>query len=241
MSESQDGRPAVLRFGPFQLNVQSGELWSGETRVRLNDRPLQVLTLLLQRQGEVVTRDELRARVWQGTVVDFDLGLTAAINRLREVLGDEAEAPVFIETLPRRGYRFIAPVEPVEPAVKSEEPQALRYHRHVVYASPDVATREAPRDGSGSASSSSAEWENLPLPPETTRYTLLEKIGSGGMGEVFRARDSRLGREVAIKFLPEWLAEDAKAMRRFEREAQAAAALNHPNMTWPSSTAGRAS
>jgi DNA-binding winged helix-turn-helix (wHTH) protein len=101
----------VFRFGTFEADVPAGELRKQGVRLKLQEQPLRVLTILLQRPGEVVTRDELRSQNWPaGTSVDFDNSLNTSINKLREALGDSADSPRFIETLPRRGYRFIAPV-----------------------------------------------------------------------------------------------------------------------------------
>lgn len=101
----------LARFGPFEVDFRAGKLLKNGRRIRLQDQPLQVLAILLEKPGEVVTREELRQRLWPGdTFVDFDHGLNNAINRLREALNDSADAPRFIETLPRRGYRFIAQV-----------------------------------------------------------------------------------------------------------------------------------
>jgi eukaryotic-like serine/threonine-protein kinase len=100
------------RFGPFEVDLRSGEVHKHGMRLKLQDQPFQVLALLLEHSGEVVTRDELRQRLWPAdTFVDFDTGLNSAIKKLRDVLSDSAEEPRYIETLPRRGYRFIAPVE----------------------------------------------------------------------------------------------------------------------------------
>ena len=121
----------VLQFGVFDLDLSAHELRKRGNRVKLQEQPFQVLVLLLERKGEVVTREELRAKLWPGdTFVDFDHGLGSAINKLREALGDSAQNPHFIETLPRRGYRFIAPVEnaradhgaPVQNAAPLSEP-----------------------------------------------------------------------------------------------------------------------
>ncbi len=102
----------LLRFDNFELDVRTGELRKHGMRLRLQGQPLLVLAALLKRAGDVVTREELRAQIWAtDTFVDFDHSLHNAIARLREVLGDSAEKPRYIETLPRRGYRFIAPVE----------------------------------------------------------------------------------------------------------------------------------
>ncbi len=102
------------RFGAFEVDPRAGELRKHGIRIKLQDQPLRVLCMLLERPGEVVTREELRAALWPAdTFVDFDHGLNSAINKLREALSDSADAPRFIETLPRRGYRFTAVVEPL--------------------------------------------------------------------------------------------------------------------------------
>src|SRR5215472_11920693 len=101
----------ILRFATFEADLRAGDLRRQGKRLKLQDQPFQVLEVLLQRPGEVVTREQLRSQIWQqDTFVDFDNSLNTAINKLREALGDSADNPRFIETLPRRGYRFIAPV-----------------------------------------------------------------------------------------------------------------------------------
>jgi DNA-binding winged helix-turn-helix (wHTH) protein len=107
--------PAILCFGVFEVDVRSGELRKQGARIKLQEQPFHVLTVLLQRPGEVITREELRNQTWSAdTFVDFGNSLNTAINKLREALGDFADNPRFIETLPRRGYRFIAPVTDVD-------------------------------------------------------------------------------------------------------------------------------
>jgi eukaryotic-like serine/threonine-protein kinase len=109
----------ILRFGVFEVDLRSAELRKQGVRVKLQDQPFQVLRLLLQHPRELVTRDELRSQIWPAdTFVDFDNSLNAAINKLREALGDSADSPRFIETLPRRGYRFIASVSDVGGSAK---------------------------------------------------------------------------------------------------------------------------
>jgi len=104
-----------LQFGRFEFDVASGELYLWGQRVRLQEQPRQVLAALLERPGEIATREELRDRLWKThTFVDFEHGLKTAIKKVRQALGDSAEAPEFIETLARRGYRFIAPVGPLQ-------------------------------------------------------------------------------------------------------------------------------
>ena len=127
------GEPKKLfRFGVFEADARSGELRKSGVRLRLQEQPFQILLLLLERSGEVIGREELRQRLWPAdTFVDFDHGLNTVINKLREVLGDSASNPRFIETLAKRGYRFLLPVELVtderpekaEPAATTNLPQ----------------------------------------------------------------------------------------------------------------------
>jgi cholera toxin transcriptional activator len=117
----------MFRFGIFELDATTGELRKeGKAQPRLRQQSMSILVMLLERPREVVTRDELRERLWPSdTFVDFDHSLNAAINQLRNALGDSATNPRFIQTLPRRGYRFIAPVEPADDA-PAEAPAAPR-------------------------------------------------------------------------------------------------------------------
>src|SRR5260370_11096782 len=101
----------ILGFATFEVDLRVGELRKQGKRLRLQDQPFQVLAVLLKRPGDVVTREELRSQIWsRDTFVDFDNGLNTAINKLREALGDSDDNPRFIETLPRRGYRFLAAI-----------------------------------------------------------------------------------------------------------------------------------
>lgn len=107
----------IVRFGVFELDLAAGELRKSGVRLRLQGQPYQVLALLLERAGDVVTREELQQKLWPSdTFVDFDHSLNTAINKVREALGDSASSPRFVETLARRGYRFIAPVHNPVPA-----------------------------------------------------------------------------------------------------------------------------
>src|SRR5579863_3457361 len=118
-----NGRP--IRFGVFEVDQHSGELRKQGLRIKLREQPLQILLLLLAHPGELVSREELQKQLWPAdTFVDFDRGLNKAVNHLREALGDSAESPRFIETLPKRGYRFIAPVDPHHPNGHLVEPIA---------------------------------------------------------------------------------------------------------------------
>jgi TolB-like protein/DNA-binding winged helix-turn-helix (wHTH) protein len=112
MAPESNAPARIVRFGTFEADLNAGELRKGGVKIKVHGQPFEVLTLLLARPGEVVPREELRQRLWPtDTFVDFDHGVNTAINRLREALGDSAENPRFIETVPRRGYRFVAPVE----------------------------------------------------------------------------------------------------------------------------------
>src|SRR5271168_3067642 len=135
------------RFGPYEVDVRSGEVHKHGIRLKLQDQPFKILALLLERPGDVITREELRQKLWPAdTFVDFDTGLNSAIKKLRDVLSDSADEPRYIETLHRRGYRFIAPVEngappksaPVElrvvPAPILREPSQPWYQRRRVVA-----------------------------------------------------------------------------------------------------------
>jgi len=135
----------TFRFGVFELDEDSGELRKeGKTLPRLRDQAARILLMLLERPRNLVTRDELREQIWSSdTFVDFDHGLNTAINQLRSALGDSATNPRFIQTLPRRGYRFIAPVELV---VGANSPPAAANARRTVDEVPLAHTEPDQRD-----------------------------------------------------------------------------------------------
>ena len=104
--------PQRVRFGPFEADLETHELWKNGIRVKLGGQPFEILAMLLNRPGQMVLREELQKEIWAAdTFVDFNHGLNAAVNKLRETLSDSAEEPKYIETLPRRGYRFIGKIE----------------------------------------------------------------------------------------------------------------------------------
>src|SRR6266540_5342365 len=106
------GKSGLRRFGVFELDLSAGELRKNGARLRLQEQPFQVLAVLLENAGAIVTREDLRQKIWPAdTFVDFDHSLNTAVNKIREVLSDSASSPRFVETLARRGYRFIADVQ----------------------------------------------------------------------------------------------------------------------------------
>jgi DNA-binding winged helix-turn-helix (wHTH) protein/Flp pilus assembly protein TadD len=164
MGISPDGSPGpsqsrstFVRFGAFEVDLESGELRKQGRRVRLSDQPFHILRIFLRRTGHVVTREELQRELWSDdTFVDFEVGLNSAIRKLRDALGDSAENPIFIETLPRKGYRFIAALNGIDPQSTSTDAQAL-HNPH----DPLTRVRE-PGDSDGLAAAASLADD---LPP----------------------------------------------------------------------------
>src|SRR6202790_5113351 len=117
---------SVVRFGTYEVSLQSGEVRKSGLRIRVQQQPIKLLEVLLERPGEVVTREELRSRVWPDeSFGDFDQALNIAVGKLRSALGDSAENPRFIETLPKRGYRFIADVSLVDTDARPKMPESV--------------------------------------------------------------------------------------------------------------------
>ena len=185
--------PRLVRFGSFEVDLPAGELRKGGVKLKLTGQPFQVLTILLERPGEVVTRDGLQKRLWPDTFVDVDHNLNTAINKIRDVLGDSAESPRFVETLPRRGYRFIAPVDVVAGLVPAQQANTQR----VIPLRPQTEGGEAVRKPrrqtywvlglSGAAIiviAVFAYWLTRPLmPPKVSGYT---RITNDGRAKKFR-------------------------------------------------------
>ncbi len=124
-SESQHAMTSIypqrVRFGPFEADLETHELWKNRIKVKLGGQPFEILALLLNRPGQMVSREELQREIWAAdTFVDFNHGLNAAVNKLRETLSDSAEEPKYIETLTRRGYRFIGTIENAGSELKPE-------------------------------------------------------------------------------------------------------------------------
>src|SRR6201981_1377470 len=155
---------AIVRFGTYEVSLQSGEMRKGGVRIKVQQQPMKLLEILLERPGEVVTREELRSRVWADeSFGDFDQAVNIAIAKLRSALGDSAENPRFIETLPKRGYRFIADVSVVDADSRLQEPRS----------SPGVLSVEAVHKGQGAGLSVTPKRRLWPTRPVIATLALL--------------------------------------------------------------------
>jgi cholera toxin transcriptional activator len=168
-----DDEPARYRFGIFEADASTGELRRQGVRVKLNAQPFQVLCLLLRRPGELLTREEICRELWpEGTFVDYEHGVNSAVNRIREALSDTAASPRYIETLARRGYRFVAPVERISGQVPVRAADSSADAEPAAPASP-VADAPAPPDSAAKPGGGIlASPEQLPKISHTAAQTL---------------------------------------------------------------------
>jgi serine/threonine protein kinase/tetratricopeptide (TPR) repeat protein len=203
------------RFGPFRLDVAERRLTRDGRPTSLQPRVFDTLALLVRNAGHLLTKEELIAALWPDTVVE-ESNLTKNIWTIRKALEDQ-DGSDYIETVPRVGYRFVAPVR-IEEASAGVAP-------------PDRDTLEAALPQPTSPMAAPSDPPAGEFPSRLGPYKIVGRLGSGAMGRVYRARDERLKRDVAIKILSPSPANDPDRLRRFEREAQSAGSLNHPNIT----------
>jgi len=201
----------MIKFAPFEFDTAAGLVYRDTEETLLPPKPAGVLQMLLENAEQLVTKDDLLETVWPGSHVT-ESSLTDAVSVLRQVLGDDPRDPTYIQTLHRRGYRFIGAVE--------QQPSE----------DPTPGGSGVPVQDANAAPDSTSPEGHLAPGVRLGDYEILSTLGGGAMGVVYRARDSTLEREVAIKVLREGTADDQEGGARLQREAKLVAGVSHPNI-----------
>jgi Tol biopolymer transport system component/DNA-binding winged helix-turn-helix (wHTH) protein/tRNA A-37 threonylcarbamoyl transferase component Bud32 len=200
-------------FEEFQLDLRRYELRRGGQALRLEKIPMELLILLLSRNGDLVSREEIVERLWGKDVfVETEHSINTAVRKIRQVLADDSDNPRFVKTLKGKGYRFDATVK-----IRQEQTGSV-----------DVGPAE-PVPSSPAPEQSESSNGHL-IGQRVSHYRVLEVLGAGAMGIVYKAEDLKLGRRVALKFLTDDTVNDPKALERFKKEALAISGLDHPNI-----------
>jgi len=203
----------VLRFGPFELHIETADLYGRGRTIRLPEQQFRILRMLIEQGGRVVSREEIRRRLWPNdTVVEFDRSINAAILKLRASLRGTSDDDGFIETVPRRGYRFMVPGNGSGGSGSGEG-----------------RSRSGSTDGEQAGGASAITPASL-VGQRVSHYRVLSVLGGGGTAVIYKGEDLKLNRPVALKFLSEELARQPSILRRLEAEARTASSLNHPNI-----------
>jgi serine/threonine protein kinase/DNA-binding winged helix-turn-helix (wHTH) protein/class 3 adenylate cyclase len=221
----------IFEFGPFHLDPVEHLLLREGNAVALTPKAFETLCVLVENAGHVLSKEELMNRVWPDTFVE-ETNLAQNISTLRKALGEREGGRQYIETVPKRGYRFVAPVShrtgDRHSNLKADDPTSTRQT--------DGDLSNARTRGKGQDTlvervrETGSRIRNISTGMNLGHYEILERIGAGGMGEVYLARDRNLDRKVALKLLAGRFKQDERSLKRFLREARAVSALNHPNI-----------
>jgi serine/threonine protein kinase/DNA-binding winged helix-turn-helix (wHTH) protein len=220
----------LYEFGPFRLDPGEGILLCGEQVLSLTPKALDTLIVLVENSQHVVTKDVLMDRVWRDIVVE-ETNLAQQISTIRKALGERPDGGQYIETVPKRGYRFVVKVRKIK--IEATQPDfSTRIIARKGIEQDSQANIQMKREAQGTMDELSSGGQISEIKPGTKlgRYEILSRLGLGGMGEIYLANDTQLERKVALKLLSEKFTQNAEWLKRFLYEAKAASALNHPNI-----------